>query len=73
MPTPGGVVGIVEADADELADMADAGADAAVRVKHRQPGDIGGGDDRQPFIGQHVTGDIADDAGQIADRPVQMQ
>ena len=38
----GGVVGVVEADADELADIADAGADARAAVEHRQVAEIGG-------------------------------
>ena len=45
----GGVVGVVEADADELADLADAGADARVAVETRQVFRIDGADALEPL------------------------
>ncbi len=65
-----GVVGIVQTDADELADVADAGADAgrsvhlgqALRVEARQLGETG--------LAKRIPGDIRNDALQRADRTV---
>ncbi|MNW20370.1 hypothetical protein D3C71_2207450 [compost metagenome] len=54
------MVGIVEADADELADIGDAGADALVGIEPGQDADIGGADPGQPLRGQRLAADIAD-------------
>src|SRR5690606_5601353 len=66
----GGMVGIVQPDADELADIGHAGADALAGIEFGQHADIGGADFRQAFGGQRLAADIADDAGEIADGAV---
>ena len=67
----GGVIGVVEADADELADLADAGADAGLTVhaaaacEGRQPRSRS-----RPRSRQDLARDVGDDAGEVADRAV---
>src|SRR5690606_26016578 len=66
----GGMVGIVEADADEFADIGDAGADALGSRERGQSGNIGGGDFCGAFGQQRFPADIGDNPGQIADGAV---
>ena len=65
----GGVLGVVEADAHEFADAADAGAECAVE-RHRPSGsDVEV--ERAELIerggGERVAGEVVDDAGEAAD------
>src|SRR5690606_5540488 len=66
----GGMVGIVETDADELADLADAGADPLVRAQLRQAGGVDRPDFREALVGQGSTGKVGDDAAEVADGAV---
>src|SRR5262249_34929008 len=70
----GRVVGVVEADGDEVADTADAGAAAPIALDDRQPAAgrrlLHRG---EPLRRERVTGEIGDDLGEIADAPVGVQ
>ena len=61
------MVGVVQADADELADPGDAGADPRSAVDQRQRRRIDLRQPRQRFRQQRVAADVRDDARQIAD------
>ena len=69
-PGLGGVIGVVEADADELADIGNAGADAVVAVQLRQGAEVCGGDIGQACRAQGGAADVVDDARQVADGTV---
>src|SRR5690606_24842870 len=66
----GSMVGIVEANADELADIGDAGADALIGVQLGQAVEIGGADLGQALVGQRRAANVVDNACQITDRAV---
>ena len=58
------MVGVVEADADELADRADAGADAA-RGKGGKCRRVEAAEALEALRRQDVAGDVVDDAGEV--------
>ncbi len=63
----GGVVGIVQADADELADPSDAGPDPGIAADGGQVSRVERGNFRQPVGRQHVAGDVVHMGRQVAD------
>ena len=63
----GGVVGIIEPDGDEIADAADAGADARLALHQRQLFRLELAQLVKPAGDNAVTRDIGDDLRQVAD------
>src|SRR5262245_27269300 len=66
----GRVVGIVEPDGDEIADPADAGAEAGIAVHQRQLRDRRLADFRQALGRQRLPRDVRHQLGEIADPPL---
>ena len=62
----GGVIGIVEADTDELADPADTRSDAWIALDLGQASGVDGRQARQAFRRQHSAGNVVDMPGKIA-------
>jgi hypothetical protein len=67
------MIGVVEADANELADLVDAGADAKVLIKHRKFRRIGGADSAQALGREDEAAEFRHDAAQIAIGAVRMK
>jgi hypothetical protein len=63
------MVGIIQTDADELADAPDARADAQAGRQFRKATDIEIAKTLQSLRQEHGAGDIGNDRGQIAKRP----
>ncbi len=66
----GGMIGIVEADADEFPDIGDTGADALVRIQFGQHVDVGAAYPGEALGGECLTANIGDDARKIANGAV---
>ena len=69
-PVSAGVVGVVEADGDEIADVPDARPDSLARRCRRQRRDVGGEGPLDGAGGEGRRGDIPDDARDVANFPV---
>ena len=54
----GRVIGVVQADADELADLPDARADARLARRQRQRSRIDRAQPRETRVGQHIAGQV---------------
>ena len=67
MPDFSGVVGIVKPNGDEIADLADARADARRAAHERQLVDVDLAQLGKPLRRKFVAGDVGDDFRQIAD------
>ena len=63
----GRMVGVIEADGDEIADLADARPNARAGGRQRQAADSGIADRREPAWRECLAGNVRDDAGEIAD------
>src|SRR5262249_21284671 len=66
-PGFGGMVGVVEANGDEIADRPDTWPDAGALAGDRQLVDLGLGDLGEALRAEHVAGDVRHDARQVAD------
>ena len=69
----GRVIGIVQADADEFADMSDACADARLARHQRQRGRIDRAQPRETRVGQHIAGQVRHMRGQVANPAVRVE
>lgn len=67
------MVGVVQANADEFADLADTGPDARLAGNERQAAGVEGGETRQAFRAQGLPGDVRHVARQVADLLVFIQ
>jgi hypothetical protein len=62
-----GMVGVVEADGDKIADAGDRHADAGLAAHEGQLVDLDPGEPGQPLGRDHVGRDVVDHAGEITD------